>query len=76
MSKSRSSVLSKSVDDLQNHLWGVLEGLKSKKMKPQEANAVTMAAKEICNSIRLEMQYKVLVEGRLNKGDIPLLEKK
>lgn len=66
----------KNVDDLQNYLWDVLEKCKAKKLKPQEANAITMAAKQICDAERLRLQYKILVGGTLKKGDIPLLEEK
>ena len=47
-------------EKLQDELWDVLTLLKSKKIKPDEANAVTMAAREICNVARLQLQYSVL----------------
>lgn len=66
----------KTVEDLQNYLWDVLEKLKNKKIKVTEANAMTMAAKEICNSARLELQYKAFMNQKIEAGDIPLLERK
>jgi hypothetical protein len=64
----------KRVEDLQNYLWTTLEALKKKTIKAPEANAITMAAKQICDAARLELQYKMLTEGKLEKGSIPLLE--
>jgi hypothetical protein len=47
-------------ENLQDELWSVLQKVKGKKISPGEANAVTMAAKEICNVARISLQYKLL----------------
>lgn len=54
-------------ESLQDQLWDVLQAVKKKSISPSEANAVTMAAKEICNVARLQIQYRML-EG-MDKGD-------
>lgn len=61
-------------DDLQDKLWKVLQKVEKKQIKPTEANAVTMAAKEICNLERLKLQYMVYSGEKVNRGDLPLLE--
>jgi len=66
------------VENLQNQLWDVLIKVKQKKIQPSEANSVIMAAKEICNITRLELQYKAMSNPnmKINSGDVPLLERK
>lgn len=67
-----------SVESLQNELWSVLQAVKEKKISPAEANAVTLAAKEICVITRLELQYKAMIakDMQLKAGDVPLLERR
>lgn len=45
---------------LENELWDVLRGVRTKRLKPAEANSVIFAAKEICAIARLRLQYKIL----------------
>lgn len=47
-------------ESLQDVLWDVLQKVKKKEIAPSEANSVTMAAKEICNVARLQIQFKML----------------
>jgi hypothetical protein len=55
-----------------------VQKLRDRKIEPAEANAITIAAKEICSITRLELQYKALTspDMKLKKGDVPLLERK
>jgi hypothetical protein len=56
---------------LENQLWDVLSQVRSKKIKPTEANSVISAAKELCNLSRLRLQYRLLegdtLDGRPKK---------
>lgn len=74
MSKKRRPL---TFEGLENELWDVLQLVREKKVKPPEANAVTMAAKEICNITRLKLQYRALTSPnmKLKAGDVPLLDK-
>lgn len=45
---------------LENELWDVLQKVRNKKIKPNEANSIICAAKEICNLARLRIQYRIL----------------
>jgi hypothetical protein len=66
------------VAGLQDELWRVLQQVRDKKIKPSEANSITMAVKEICNITRLELQYKAMTSPnmKLARGSVPLLERK
>lgn len=50
---------------LEEQLWDVLKKVRSRQIKPTEANSVISAAKELCNLSRLRLQYKLL-EGAQN----------
>lgn len=52
--------------NLQEVLWDVLNQVKNRKMKPNESNSITFAAKEIINAARLELQWKMVSGKRLN----------
>ena len=76
MKKIRKKELT--VEGLQDLLWDTLNKLKEKKITPQDANAVTMAAKEICNVTRLQLQHRALLMGpntSLKYGDVPMLDR-
>lgn len=49
-----------SADTLQESLWETLKMVKNGKMDVSQANAITSAAKEICNVTRLQVQWKAL----------------
>lgn len=54
-----------SSENLQDVLWETLQKVKDRKLKPNEANAVTFAAKEIVNMARLELQWKAITQKGL-----------
>lgn len=56
---------------LLNVLWDVLQGVRNKTIAVKEANSVVMAAKEICNIARLQIQREVLTaEKRLPEKEV------
>lgn len=65
-----------SADNLQDVLWDTLLKVKEKKLKPNEANSVTFAAKEIINMARLELQWKALTNKGFNVAPKLLIDSK
>lgn len=64
--------------NLSNELWEVLKDARSRKIKPNEANAVTQAARTICSVAKLELQYATLLSKKhvIKPGSVALLERK
>lgn len=44
-------------DNLSEVLWNAIRDLRSKKMKPQDANAISSMSREICRVKRTQLDY-------------------
>lgn len=47
----------RTINDLRLSLWDCIEGLKSKRIKAADVNAITGAASQIIKSVKLELEY-------------------
>jgi len=58
--------------NLGNALWDTLLALKSKKIKPAEANAIASQSREICNVVKTQLEYYKACNVRPKETDMLL----
>lgn len=62
----------KTISDLREAMFGVIEGLKNKTLETQRAREISNATQVIINSIKVEMEYRRSIKANAR---IALLEK-
>ena len=53
----------KTIEDLREHMFAVMDGLRDKSMTVETAKAMSEAAQTIINSAKVEVEYVRAVEG-------------
>lgn len=71
MSRTKQTELS--TRNLQSALWETLKAVKSKKLKPAEANAIAANARGICQIAKLNIEYMKISGVKPSKTDAYLL---
>lgn len=55
--------------NLQNVLWETLNQVKSKRIRPNEANAIAAQAREICRISKITLEHMRLTGSKMTKNN-------